>query len=98
MTMDYDPLLNPSILDLCREDPGIELAIRRRYPAAGDGDVEWQRATVKEVRARAQEAYDAAVARELILITAALEALADSGECWPEDEVALVSDGDCSLH
>lgn len=45
MDESYDPLLNPCIRDLCREDPGIEIALRKRYPAAGSGDQNWAAAT-----------------------------------------------------
>lgn len=46
----FDPLANPSIRDLCREDPGVEIALRKRFPAAGGGDQDWAAATEAEVR------------------------------------------------
>lgn len=53
MDESYDPLQNPCIRELCREDPGIEIALRKRYPAAGGGDQEWAAATEAEVQRRA---------------------------------------------
>lgn len=50
MDESYDPLQNPCIRELCREDPGIEIALRKRYPAAGGGDQEWAAATDERVR------------------------------------------------
>lgn len=53
MSDTYDPLANPSIRDLCREDPGVEIALRKRYPAAGGGDPAWAAASEAEVQRRA---------------------------------------------
>lgn len=52
MDESFDPLANPSIRDLCREDPGVEIALRKRYPAAGGGDPAWAAATEAEVQRR----------------------------------------------
>lgn len=49
----FDPLVNPSIRDLCREDPGVEIALRKRFPAAGGGDQDWAAASEAEVQRRA---------------------------------------------
>lgn len=53
MDESFDPLANPSIRDLCREDPGVEIALRKRFPAAGGGDQDWAAATEAEVQRRA---------------------------------------------
>lgn len=52
MDESFDPLANPSIRDLCREDPSVEIALRKRFPAAGGGDQDWAAASEAEVQRR----------------------------------------------
>lgn len=92
MDESYDPLRNPSVRDLCREDPGIEQALRARYPAAGGGDQDWSAATDERVRreanrARLLAARDRMIAREIAAMTMYLLASVDSDEGGPEGEV-----------
>ena len=92
MDESYDPLANPSIRDLCREDPGIEQALRARYPAAGGRDPWWSAATDERVsreanRARLLAARDRMVAREIAAMTMYLLASVDSDEGGPQDQV-----------
>lgn len=96
MDESYDPLLNPCIRDLCREDPGIEIALRKRYPAAGGGDQNWAAAT--DERVRLLKARDRMVACEIAAMTMYLLASVDSDEGRLEGEVPPLLVGGDPIH